>query len=163
MFSGLRENAPIYILTKGERPSLQVGTVINVSNPMSAFNYNQSTMEVKVKVGDNSFDLKTLPCNQSSYFYAKENTFVSDNMQETLMEVENMQRVSQAVLDSVPIHTEVVKACEEMVVVLNPQIAKDKERQEQIDSLQQRMGGIENTLGQMMGLLQQSLNKKVKE
>lgn len=158
MFSGLRENAPIYILTKGERPTLQVGTVINVSNPIFGPMYNQ-TMEVKVKIDESSFDLKSLPCNQSSHYYAKENAFVSDNTQEMLAEVENMRRASQGVLDSVASHEEVVKACEGMLVMLNPQIAKDKERQEQIDSLQQRMGGIESTLGQMMGLLQQSLKK----
>ena len=62
MFSGLRENAPIFILTKGERPVLQVGTVISVSNPNIGFGAQMpmlnpgSIMEVTVKVGDHTFD-----------------------------------------------------------------------------------------------------------
>lgn len=173
MFSGLRENSPIFILTKGEKPALQVGTVVSVSNPNAGFGsqvpmFNQGAlMEVTVKVGEDSFDLKSLPCQQSTHFYAKENAFVTDNRQEMLAEVENMHRTSTSVLESMSTHSAIVSACEEMRALLDPQIAKDKANQEQIDSLKDRMGGIENTLSEMMGLLQQSLNesrsKKPKE
>ena len=173
MFSGLRENAPIFILTKGERPVLQVGTVVSVSNPNIGFGAQMpmlnpgAIMEVTVKVGDNTFDLKSLPCNQSSHVYAKENAFVTDNWQEMLKEVDNLERASQAVVDSAPLHADLVKSYKSMKEVLDPQIAKERANQEQIDDLKSRMGGIEDTLGQMMGLLQ-SLNtgggsKKVKE
>lgn len=172
MFSGLRENAPIFILTKGERPVLQVGTVVSVSNPNFGFGTQMpmlnpgALMEVTVKVGDHTFDLKNLPCNQTSYFYAKENSYVTDNWQEMLNEVDNLERVSQSVVDSTPLHVELVKIYRDMKEVLDPQIAKERANQKQIDDLNSRMGGIEGTLGQIMGLLQ-SLNtgggKKVKE
>lgn len=173
MFSGLRENAPIFILTKGERPILQIGTVVGISNPNIGFGAQMpmlnpgALMEVTVKVGDHTFDLKNLPCNQTSYVYTKENAFVTDNWQEMLKEVDNLERASQAVVDSAPLHADLVKSYKSMKEVLDPQIAKERANQEQIDDLKSRMGGIEDTLGQMMGLLQ-SLNngggvKKVKE
>lgn len=173
MFSGLRENAPIFILTKGEKPVLQVGTVVNVSNPNIGFGAQLpminpgALMEVTVKVGDNSFDLKSLPCSQSSHYYSKENAYVTDNWQEMLNEVDNLERASQSVVDSAPLHSDLVRAYQGMKEQLDPQIAKERANQEQIDDLKSRMGGIEDTLGQMMGLLQSlntsGSNKKVKE
>lgn len=163
MFSGLRENAPIYILTKGERPVLQVGTVARVSNPSGGFpqgipGYNQNqTMEVTVKVGDSTFDLKALPCGQTTHLYAKENAYVTDNWQEMLTEIDNLERSSQAIVDSAPLHAGLVKSYKGMKEQLDPQIAKERAREERMDAMEGRIGGMEGDIKRVISLLE-SLN-----
>ena len=159
MFSGLRENSPIYILIKGERPELQIGTVVSVSNPSGGFGhvpgYTQTTtVEVTVRVGEKTFDIKALPSQQTSHLYVKENAFVTDNRQDMLMEVENMQRTSRAVLESMAYHEEVVNACDAMLVNLNHQIAIEREREERLDSMEDRIGGVEGDIKRVIGILE---------
>ena len=45
-----------------------------------------------------------------------------------------------------------------MLRELNPQFAKEKEQEEKIGMLEEKMGGIESTLNQMMGLLSEAVN-----
>jgi hypothetical protein len=46
-----------------------------------------------------------------------------------------------------------------MMRELNPQLAKEKEQEEKICVLEEKMGGIENTLNQMMGLLSDAIGQ----
>lgn len=111
MFSGLRQNALIYILEKGETPTLKVGQVVSVSNPTpryaqptnpySAFSQNvEQVVDISVKTDDGTaVDFKQLPAslaiaNQGS-------VVVADNKEAMTSEVEAMLRTSRSVVESV--------------------------------------------------------------
>lgn len=54
MFSALRQGSILYILEKGEKPSMKVGQVMSVTQPTYNNNFlmNGSTVDINVKVGN---------------------------------------------------------------------------------------------------------------
>lgn len=174
MFSGLRQGNLFFVLDKSNL-TLRIGEVESVSNPMPKYNQGQYTtqpfaqpemqVDVKAKFGDETLKFEQLPANSS--ITSNNNVIVSDNKEAMNMEVEAMLRNSRSVLDSIPYHEKVIDTCDLMLRELNPQFAKEKEQEEKICALEEKMGGIENTLNQMMGLLSDAIGqgkpKKVKE
>lgn len=163
MFQGLRSNALIYILDKREIPKLKVGTVVTVSNPQPKYN-NYGTfgqqqfntfVDVTAKVDEEEINLKELPSNQG--LTDCNGMVVTDNRDAMCQEVENMSRQSKMILDSVDYHNDVVAACESILREINPQIAKEKEQEEKISSLEGRITNIDNSMGEMMRMLSKAL------
>lgn len=166
MFSGLRQNSLFYILEKGESVSLKIGQVVSVSNPQPKYNqytpmqpYAQpeTTVDVKVKVGDDVLDFQKLPSNLSIVNFGQNGMVISESKEAMSAEVEAMLRNSNSIIDSIPYHKKVITCCDEMLRQLNPQFAKEKEQEEKIGVLEQKMGGIESTLSQMMGMLSEAV------
>lgn len=167
MFSGLRQGSLLYVLDKSNL-TLRIGEVTNVSNPKNKLNQpmypnvqpfaqQETTVDVQVKFGEEFHNFEQLPSSLSST--SKNNLVVSDNKEAMNMEVDAMMRTSRAVLDSVPYHEKALNTCEAMMRELNPQLAKEKEQEEKICVLEEKMGGIENTLNQMMGLLSDAIGQ----
>ena len=164
MFQGLRQNSPLYILEKGENPTMKVGFVESVSNPTPKNgNFNKVPMfgqtiemvvDVKVRIGDVVHNIEGLPAAKTFTTPDENpNVFVTDSREVMLTEVENMIQASRSVLDSVNYHTSIVTACEGMLRELNPQMAKEQERDKEIGDLRDRIGGIESSLGSIESLL----------
>lgn len=166
MFNGLRQGNLFYILDKSNL-KLQIGEVESVSNPMPKYNQNtfptqpfaqpEMFVDVKVKVGDVTNEYKQLPANVA--VANSGNLIVSDNKDAMNAEVEAMLRNSRQIIDSIPYHEKVINSCDFMLRELNPQFAKEKEQEEKIDMLEEKMGGIENTLNQMMGILSEAIGQ----
>lgn len=174
MFSGLRQNSLFYILDKSNL-LLEIGEVDNVSNPMPKMNQGAFTpngfmqqetfVDVRVKVKDTISEFKQLPSNLIVANYG--NMVVSDNKESIMLEIETMQRNSKNIIESVSYHEKVLLECENMLKTLNPQFAKDKEQEEKIVRLEEKMGGIEDNLDKIMALLSEAIghnkSKKNKE
>ena len=174
MFSGLRQNNLFYILEKGEDLNLKIGQVISVSNPQpkynqfnttNAFSQPEMVVDVKVKVGEESLDFKQLNANMN--IANSGNVVVSDSKEAMSAEVESLLRNSKQIIESVPYHERVVASCDVMLRELNPQFAKEKEQEEKIGALEQRMGHIDGKLEKVLELLSDTVgiskSKKSKE
>lgn len=148
MFSGVRQNNLIYILDR--EPKLQIGEVVSVSNPQNTFGYNQ-TIDITVKVDDDTMEFKDLPASASIANYGK--VTISDNKEVMSNEVESMLQASQSILDKIDYHKDVVKNCNQILGVLNPRIAKEKERDEDINNLKDKIGGLESKMDKILTLL----------
>lgn len=85
---------------------------------------------------------------------------VSESREAMSAEVEAMLRHSKEVLDSKDYHEKVVTNCEQMLGVLNPQIAKEKAQEQRIGNLEADMNGMKGTLSNIETMLQRALNKK---
>lgn len=160
MFSGLRQNNLFYILEKGEDLNLKIGQVISVSNPQpkynqfnttNAFSQPEMVVDVKVKVGEESLDFKQLNANMN--IANSGNVVVSDSKEAMSAEVESLLRNSKQIIESVPYHERVVASCDVMLRELNPAFAKEKEQEEKIGALEQRMGHIDGKLEKVLELL----------
>ena len=153
MFSALRQGSILYILEKGERPLLKVGQVISVTQPTYNNNFlmNGQTLDINVKVGNQSMDFKNVPSSQSTANY--NNVFISETKELMSSEVDNILQGSKSIVDSVPYHTNVVSNCEEILKELNPRFAKEKERDEDISNLKNKMNGLESKMDEMLSLL----------
>ena len=166
MFQGLRQNGLFYILEKGEDLKLRVGQVVSVSNPQPKYGqFNtptfgsqpEMTVDVRVKVDEDTMDFKQLNANAS--IANSGNVVVSDSKDAMSAEVEGLLRTSKAILESVPYHEKMLVACDNVLRDLNPSFKKEKEQEEKIGALEEKMVGIEGTLNDMMSMLSSALGQ----
>lgn len=167
MFSGLRQGGLFYILEKGEEMSLKVGQVVSVSNPQPKYNQfgtptygvaPEMVVDVKVRVGEEVMEFKQL--NSNINIANSGNLVVSDSKEAMSAEVEGLLRTSRQIIDSVPYHEKVLCSCDYMLRELNPQFAKEKEQEEKIGALEERMGNIDDKLSMMFDLLSDPLGRR---
>lgn len=163
MFSALRQSGTVYILTKGDTLALKTGVVQSVSSPVTKFGtqlmpgqFQQDTViDLTVKVGDELLTFKQLP--SASVIASSGNMVVSESRDAMVAEVENMMRTSKEVLESVDYHKNALEACESIMCSLNPRLAEEKEQKEKIETLERKLGGIEDTVGDLKELLLKAL------
>lgn len=159
MFSALRQGSVIYILEKGENPTLKVGQIVSITQPNYSNNFlmNGSTIDINVKVGDQNMDFKNVPSSQSTATY--NNVIIAETKELMSNEVDNMLQSSKSIVDSVTYHNNVITSCENILKDLNPRFAKEKERDEDINNLKDKMGGIESKMDQILTLLSKEKTK----
>lgn len=161
MFSGLRQAGLFYILEKGEELKLRIGQVISVSNPQpkyGQYSYGsqpEMTVDVRVKVDDETLEFKQLNANAS--IANSGNVVVSDSKEAMNAEVEGLLRTSRGVLDSVSYHEKMLASCDVILRELNPSFKKEKEQEEKMSMLEDEVIGIKDTLGEMMNMLSSAL------
>lgn len=68
-----------------------------------------------------------------------------------------MLRTSNQVIESVPFHKNVISSCDGILRDLNPQFAKEKEQEEKIGALEQKVCGVESTLTDIKDMLSKAL------
>lgn len=166
MFQGLRQNGLFYILEKGEDLKLRIGQVVSVSNPQPKYgqfgaptfgSQPEMTVDVRVKVDEETMDFKQLNANAS--IANSGNVVVSDSKDAMSAEVEGLLRTSRAILESVPYHERMLASCDNVLRDLNPSFKKEKEQEEKIGALEEKMVGIEGTLNDMMSMLSNALGQ----
>lgn len=166
MFQGLRQNGLFYILEKGDEIKLRVGQVVSVSNPQPKYgqfgapNFGsqpEMTVDVRVKVDEETMEFKQL--NATASIANSGNVVVSDSKDAMSAEVEGLLRTSKAIIDSVPYHEKMLVACDSVLRDLNPSFKKEKEQEEKIGALEEKMVGIEGTLSDMMSMLSNALGQ----
>ena len=159
MFSALRQGSVVYILEKGENPVLKVGQVVSITQPNYSSNFlmNGSTIDINVKVNNQNMDFKNVPSSQSVANY--NNAIITEAKELMSNEVDNMLQSSRSIVDSVTYHNNIITSCESILKELNPRFAKEKERDEDINNLKDKMGGIESKMDKILSLLQKDGNK----
>lgn len=169
MFQGLRQHSVLYILDKTDLPTLKIGQVVSVTNPQPKYQLhptNQFTspemyVDISVKVGDDTMEFKQLPANESTT--SKNGIWVSDSRDAMISEIETIKMSSINIIDSVSYNEKVIAQCDIMLKEINPQFAKDKERDDRLNGLEDKMGGMETTLTNIQSMLSQFLNHNSKE
>jgi hypothetical protein len=166
MFQANRQGNLFYILEKGEELRLKIGQVVSVSNPqpkygsqfsVPAFGQSEMTVDIRVKVDEETIDFKQLSANAS--IANSGSVVVSDSKEAMSAEVEGLLRTSKAILDSIPYHEKMLGACDNILRDLNPSFKKEKEQEEKIGALEEKMVGIEGTLNDMMSMLSSALGQ----
>ena len=163
MFSTLRQNSPIYVLDKKDSPVLKKGIIETVSPQRSRTGsfYGQPMdmiVDIRVNIDGTSQEFKNIPANLS--IANDGNIVISETKEAMSTEVDSMLSISKQILESVDYHKDVIEKCEQILKDLNPQFAKDKLQEEKINSLESRIGGVENTLGDIKDMLSKVLNSK---
>lgn len=154
MFSALRQGSILYILEKGQNPTFKIGQIVSITQPNynSNFLVNGSTIDINVKVGDQNMDFKNVPSSQSVTSY--NNVIITETKELMSNEVDNMLQNSKSIVDSVEYHNNIITSCENILKDLNPRFAKEKERDEDITNLKNKIGGIESKMDKILTILE---------
>lgn len=152
MFQGLRQGNALYILSKRE-PRLTIAQVESVSNPQPKFsqNYTNTDMVVDISVttAEGRQEYRQLPALATIANFGLDGMVISDSKDAMVNEIESMHKTSKTTLESTDYHRKVVEECDKMLQELNPAIAKEKEREQEMASLKEQMSRIEQLLSSL--------------
>lgn len=160
MFSALNQGSIIYILDKTERPKFKVGEIVSISQPKVDYNstgqfgqYQATTVDIKVNIDGNTYEYNSIPSSYSVITYNNGKITLSETKQGLQSEVESILQNSKQIVDKINVYKQNIIDCENILKELNPQFAKDKERDERLNSLEERFGGVEDRLDKIINLI----------
>ena len=151
MFSALSQGSSIYLLDKTSSPKFVVGEVVGVTQPK--YNFSQATVDLKVKVDDSIQEFNNLPSINSTVTYNNGKIIISETKQGIQNEVETILTNSKNILNNIDTYKQNVEECENILKQINPQFAKDKERDDRLQSLESRFDGVESKLDKIFDLI----------
>ena len=132
-FQNLRNNHQIYILHKDAIPTLEIGKVTFVSVPVPKYGnnsmYNDLVLDITVDIDGKSTNFQKLPANSEIADFGN-NLVIATNKQAMNSELASMKQRSLDIINSVEQHQSIILGCDEILQMLNPEIA-EKQRQEQ--------------------------------
>ena len=132
-FQNLRNNHQIYILHKDNIPTLEIGKVTFVSVPVPKYGntgmYNDLVLDITVDIDGKSTNFQKLPANSEIADFGN-NLVIASNKQAMNNELTSMKQRSLDIINSVEQHQSIILGCDEILQMLNPEIA-EKQRQEQ--------------------------------
>ena len=151
MFSALSQGSSIYLLDKTSSPKFIIGEVVGVTQPK--YNFSQATVDLKVKVDDSIQEFNNLPSINNIVTYNSGKVIISETKQGIQNEVETILTNSRNILDNIDTYKQNVEDCEKILKQLNPQFAKDKERDDRLHNLENRFDGVESKLDKIFELI----------
>ena len=161
MFSALRQGNIVYLLDKSNGLTLKSGQVISNSGANLMYAATpQTVVNLTIDVAGEHKEFNNIPAMQSSVNYNNGNLILIDNKELAITEVENIVSSSKHILENTSYYEKMVTDGEEVLKILNPQFAKDKARDKEIADLKDKVGGMENKLDTIIGLLGKSENNK---
>lgn len=158
----LTNGSPFYVLRKGERPVLEVGTVKAKSQPrpqyqtqtpnlMNGMNFQQ-VVDLTVTINGSDRVINNIPLNVE--IAAQGNETFSGSREAMLQAVDNMLQTSKKALEQIPLHKNVIAESEKMLEVLNPRYAEEKKQARTITDLERRQSETDKKLDAILGILQ---------
>ena len=151
MFSALSQGSSIYLLDKTSSPKFIIGEVVGVTQPK--YNFSQATVDLKVKVDDSIQEFNNLPSINNIITYNNGKILISETKQGIQNEVEGILTNSRNILDNIDNYKQNIEDCENILKQLNPQFAKDKERDDRLQNLESRFDGVESKLDKIFDLI----------
>lgn len=163
MFSALNQGSFIYILDKTKGIKFKIGEVIGTTNPnQNNYPVNQipnQPINLKVKVEDTVYDFNAISSSASLVTYDNGRFVISETKQGLQSEVYAILQNRKNIIENIPQYKNDIVECETVLKDLNPEFAKDKERDERIDSLSTQVTNMQSTLDKIVNLISSNNSK----
>lgn len=158
MLSALRQGSIVHIIDKTSGIKYLVGEVINRTEPISDYTTNLSItpqlfFDLIVKANAETYEFKHI---SSSLSLANNgNIIISETKEGLIPIIEQILYTSKKAIEDEAInaHKRAITDCEDILLKLNPTFAKERERDNRIDSLEDKFIGFENKLDKLLTLL----------
>lgn len=158
MFSNLGQNSIFYILDKNNKPVLKIGKVTKATITPQSYGLTNQSMDITVDVNGNTYEFQKIPANLS-IVSPSTGIVISDNPEDMTKEYEMMVKTSQQIIDSIEYHQSIIDSKDEIMSALNPRFAKEKEQENKIIALENKVTNIEQGIFDMKSMMSQLLNK----
>ena len=151
MFSSLTQGSIVYILDKQDRPKLKCGEVVGVS--ALKFQANGSIVDLKINSEGIIQDYGNIPSNSSIVSYNNGKVTISETKQGLQNEVESTLQNSKNIVNNIEMYKQNIIDYEEILKQLNPQFAKDKERDTRLNNLELKFEGVEDKIDKILNII----------
>lgn len=169
MLSNLRPGTPVYLFYKNEM-RYAAGTVHQVSGQYPAMNYQQPMMpgtnavvNIVIDINGKTESYERIPLNTSIAEFPDKGVLVSETREGIINEVTAIRNARQSVLQQVPTIEQEIRACDNLLLDLNPQLKREQEQAGKIASLEKQLAGMSDQIAALTGMLSKTLGKKPKE
>lgn len=167
MFSALSQGSLIHILDKTDGIKYKTGEVIGVTQPNSygsgygASSFlNPGNITIKAKVDGEVKEYPEVPATQNIISYNGGTVIISETQAALQSEIENTRQIAKQHISNVPIYEKTIKDCEDVLKIISPQFAKDKERDDRIDGLDTKVTSMESKLDKILNVLSNNNTNK---
>lgn len=159
MFQSLRPNSQIYILHKGNKPSLDMGYIISVSVPKAkysvtpAFTQQQETVvDIVAKVNNQSITYNNVPAtlDVADSYSGLETITLADNKEAMNEEILNLKSKSQEIINGFDYHNQLLLEYDNILQTLNPEIAEKQQQKDEINTLKQQVKDMSVNIEELM-------------
>lgn len=157
-FSTLRPGSPIYILNKEGVPTVEIGTVVSVTNPAPQFGLPQTmTVDLMIKVGDKTGPFPKVPAHAEVDEYKNNGVptqyVLATNKEAMNAEVNSLRQQAIGIINSVDHNRHVIEACDEMLKRLNPEYAEKQRQDAEFSELKKRFEEQQSQMAELIALL----------
>ena len=152
-FQNLRTNHQIYILHKDVIPTLEIGKITNVSVPVPKYGnqsmYNDLVLDVTVDIDGKSTNFQKLPANSEIADFGN-NIVVAVSKDAMNSEVASLKQRSLDILNSIEQHENIIKGCDEILQMLNPEIAEKQRQEQENKALREEINSLKEMFSEFM-------------
>lgn len=163
MFSALNQGSFVYILDKTKGIKFKIGEVIGTTNTnQNNYPVNQipnQPINLKVKVEDTVYDFNAISSSASLVTYDNGKFVISETKQGLQSEVYAILQNRKNIIENIPQYKNDIVECEAALKDLDPEFAKDKERDKRIDSLSTQVTNMQSTLDKIVNLISANNSK----
>ena len=152
-FQNLRNNHQIYILHKDTMPTLEIGKITNVSVPIPKYGntsmYTDLILDITADVDGRSTNFQKLPANSEIADFGN-NIVVAVSKEAMNSEVTSMKQRSLDILNSIEQHQTIIKGCDEILHILNPEIAEKQRQEQENKALREEINSLKEMFSEFM-------------
>ena len=152
-FQNLRNNHQIYILHKDAIPTLEMGKITSISVPVPKYGntsmYNDLVLDITVDVDDKPTNFQKLPANGEIADFGN-NIVVAVSKEAMNSEVSSMKQRSLDILNSIEQHQSIIQGCDEILQVLNPEIAEKQRQEQENKALREEINSLKEMFSEFM-------------
>lgn len=152
-FQNLRNNHQIYILHKDAIPTLEIGKITNISVPIPKYGntsmYNDLILDITADVDGRSTNFQKLPANSEIADFGN-NIVVAVSKEAMNNEVTSMKQRSLDILNSIEQHQSIIKGCDEILHILNPEIAEKQRQEQENKALREEINSLKEMFSEFM-------------
>ncbi len=151
MFQSLRQNNQIYILHKGAPPTLETGTVVDVTPPSPKYPTPQMfgqpqemVVDILVRTTGGDIRYQKVPATADIADFGNDGVVLSDSREAINAEVVSLKNEHQLELseDRQALHRNIVAGCDSILQTLNPEYAERQARQAEIAEMKEQIALI---------------------
>ena len=152
-FQNLRNNHQIYILHKDVNPTLEIGKITNISVPVPKYGntsmYNDLVLDITADVDGKTTSFQKIPANSEIADFGN-NIVIATSKDAMNNEVVSMKQRSLDILNSIEQHQSIIKGCDEILQVLNPEIAEKQRQEQENKALREEINSLKEMFSEFM-------------
>ena len=152
-FQNLRNNHQIYILHKDANPTLEIGKVTNITVPVPKYGntsmYNDLILDITADVDGKPTNFQKIPANSEIADFGN-SVVIATTKQAMSSEVMSMKQRSLDILNSVEQHQSIIQGCDEILQILNPEIAEKQRQEQENKALREEINSLKEMFSEFM-------------
>ena len=150
MFSALSQGNLVYILDKADGVKFKVGEVIGTTVPQFSADGSGMVIKLSIKVDGNVVEYNNIPSTSTIVTYNTGKLVIAETKQAIQSEVEATLHNAQHIIEHIDDYKVQAEQCEIVLKEINPQFAKDKARDEEIQGLKEEVSSIRGDIAKIL-------------